>query len=479
MRSVISHGKQIGLLLASAFALGCTAKSGEGGYTQQEADVATSTEPAVRLEQPKNRAEAEAQLETAKVTFEAEPNDAKRRAYAQALFQVGDIWDAAEIIAPLAKEDSDIAIDVLVGAQAALFLFDLDRAEQLFDRLLAITEEGSEDYKHTIHGLTMVYYQTQQFHKAEKLPTPGDETPENESLITYMQRFEGSPYQIEWVRPEKTGHIPFINDIREPGVLPLSKVAINGEEFEFILDTGGDRLVLDKGLAEQAGVEIIGSTQSKYAYTGGETVDEFFAVADKVEFDGVTIKNVPVHLNDWKSRGLQSDGVITTGLLKQFLSTMDYDNNEITLRERTPESRKKFLSTLDSKSDIISVPFYLAATHLMFAKGVVNDRENMNMFMDSGLAMSMPGVLPNETVDLLDLDKTDIEGTKYYWVPLDQFGLNNVQRVTGRAVGNIFVEEDLYWLLGFPFDALLSHQYLWPLGSWTIDFDEMAFYFPG
>ena len=55
------------------------------------------------------------------------------------------------------------------------------------------------------------------------------------------------------------------------------------------------------------------------------------------------------------------------------------------------------------------------------------------MFMDSGLAMSMPGVLPNETVDLLDLDKTDIEGTKYYWVPLDQFGLNNVQHVTGRS----------------------------------------------
>ena len=61
MRSVISHGKQIGLLLASAFVLVCIAKSVEGGYTQQEADVATSTEPAVRLEQPKNRAEAEAQ----------------------------------------------------------------------------------------------------------------------------------------------------------------------------------------------------------------------------------------------------------------------------------------------------------------------------------------------------------------------------------------------------------------------------------
>jgi len=27
-------------------------------------------------------------------------------------------------------------------------------------------------------------------------------------------------------------------------------------------------------------------------------------------------------------------------------------------------------------------------------------------------------------------------------------------------------------------DALMSHQYLWPLGSWTIDFDNMTYYFP-
>ncbi len=27
-------------------------------------------------------------------------------------------------------------------------------------------------------------------------------------------------------------------------------------------------------------------------------------------------------------------------------------------------------------------------------------------------------------------------------------------------------------------DALISHQYPRPLGSWTIDFDNMKYYFP-
>ena len=31
---------------------------------------------------------------------------------------------------------------------------------------------------------------------------------------------------------------------------------------------------------------------------------------------------------------------------------------------------------------------------------------------------------------------------------------------------------------GFIFDALISHQYLRHLGSWTIDFDSMTYYFP-
>ena len=47
-----------------------------------------------------------------------------------------------------------------------------------------------------------------------------------------------------------------------------------------------------------------------------------------------------------------------------------------------------------------------------------------------------------------------------------------------QALGNVFVEDDFFWQFGFMADALISHQYLWPKGSWTIDFDAMKYYFP-
>lgn len=37
----------------------------------------------------------------------------------------------------------------------------------------------------------------------------------------------------------------------------------------------------------------------------------------------------------------------------------------------------------------------------------------MNLFLDSGLAASMPVIVLDETVELLGLDKTEIEGTPY------------------------------------------------------------------
>ena len=46
------------------------------------------------------------------------------------------------------------------------------------------------------------------------------------------------------------------------------------------------------------------------------------------------------------------------------------------------------------------------------------------------------------------------------------------------AMLNVLVEENAFWGQGFMFDALLSHQYLWQLGSWSIDFDRMLYYFP-
>ena len=90
----------------------------------------------------------------------------------------------------------------------------------------------------------------------------------------------------------------------------------------------------------------------------------------------------------------------------------------------------------------------------------------------------MPMVIVDETVEFLGLEKNPIEGTSYYCSALESHGVGDMTRGATQALGNVFVEENPYWRNGFLFDALISHQYLRHLGSWTIDFDTMSYYFP-
>jgi hypothetical protein len=114
----------------------------------------------------------------------------------------------------------------------------------------------------------------------------------------------------------------------------------------------------------------------------------------------------------------------------------------------------------------------------MFAKGSLNRHGGMNILLDSGLALSMPMVIINETADLLRLPRNPVPNTKYYWVPLESHGLTGLERGQAQALGNVIIEQNPFWGYGFMFDALISHHYLRHLGSWTIDFDRMRYYFP-
>ena len=144
---------------------------------------------------------------------------------------------------------------------------DYDRAEMLFERLRDLADPDSEAYVTAIQGLVMVYYQTNQYDKARMIELDADER--RSTLLTFMQRFEGEPYQIEWATSERVAHLPIINDFTVPGALPLMKLEINGHPVEFILDTGGDRLYIDESVAERVGIRNIAERRSRYAYTGG------------------------------------------------------------------------------------------------------------------------------------------------------------------------------------------------------------------
>ena len=426
------------------------------------------------------RRDVEAKLKPIEAAFLSAPGDIGiRRDYADILFKLGNIWQANDVIAPLATPWSSNADDLYLGARTALLTMDCGRAEVLFKRLSHLTEEGTEIHTQSLKGLIMVYYQTGQYPKAEDIELPGDEKRGISTLLTFMKRFEGKPYQIEWTTPDRVAHLPFINDITQPGALPLMKLEINGLTVEFILDTGGSRLYIDEDVAEKAGIRHIAKRQARYAYTRGQYVDEPLGVADTVSMGEVTLKNVPVIVAKWKAMGPTSDGVVTTQILKQFLSTVDYDKKEITLRERSEKGKQQLLEAFGDRPPV-QMPFWMAGEHFMFTKGTLNGRDGLNMLMDSGLSASLPMVILDETVEDLGITdkKHDVEGTHYYRIPLESHGIGDMTSGATQAFGNVFVEKDNYWSQGFLYDALMSHQYLWHLGSWTIDFDTMTYYFP-
>lgn len=410
--------------------------------------------------------------------LKAPRDDEKRRAYAKNQYELGNIWQAKDIIEPLAKEDSSNLNDLKIGADVALFTQDFDRSEKLFKRLLELSEKDTENYIEAVEGLSLIYYQSNQYYKIKNLPIiENNKNKYNNDFVKYLCTFEGIPYQIEWTSADKTGHLPFTNDFFNPQELPHIDITINGYTFDFILDTGGDRIYIDKTVYKKIGVKPIQNTRNKYAYTDGEYVDEIFGVLEIIELEGVTVRNIPVHVGDLRSRGTNFDGVITTQFLKQFLSTVDYENKEITLRERSKSGKSQFLRSM-AKRKIVSIPFFMSETHFMFAKGNFNGHKGMNMFIDSGLASNQEAVILNETADLLGLEKEEVAGTRFYISNINSVGLDGLGNTAGQVLGNVFVEEDNYRCMGFFWDGLISHKYLWTKGSWTIDFDTMTYYFP-
>src|SRR5262245_40192792 len=107
-------------------------------------------------ESKKLRRDLETELPSVEAAYRAAPGDpANRRAHADLLFQLGRMWAANDVIAPLAMVASTHVGDLSLGARLALMLGDYDRAERLFRRLGEVAEGGSDDHQKAVSGLAL------------------------------------------------------------------------------------------------------------------------------------------------------------------------------------------------------------------------------------------------------------------------------------------------------------------------------------
>ncbi len=418
----------------------------------------------------KNRGDLLTELAQAETDYQSAPgDDSNRRVYADVLFKLGEFWKANDVIAPLATTSSTNTADLLLGARLAYMTGDYPRAEALFARLRSVSDEDSEAHGDAAEGLMMVYYQTNRYANTRSLTLPDGA---DSSLLEFMQRFEGTPYQVEWASAEKVASLSF--STQDP--LPLMTLEINGHPVELILDTGGDRFIIDEGIAEQVGVDVLATTSASYAFTGGKDVRRDLGRVESVRMGDVTLKNVPVVVLPWKANGPQSDGVLGTNVLRQFLSTVDYANDQLIFREKREAGKQRLLASLEGHETVV-MPFVLHATHLLFAQGSLNGHEKLIYLVDSGLAMSLPFISVDETLEYLDIEKTPLEGTPYSLFPIQSIGLGSLRQGETQGISNVLVEENAYWGQGFIWDGLISHQFLRSYASWTLDFDTMSFVF--
>lgn len=289
-----------------------------------------------------------------------------------------------------------------------------------------------------------------------------------------------TPYIIEG--PEET-RIDFV--ITDP--IPVVEVSVNGgPPLHFLIDTGGAEVILDTELAKEVGAEISGTMTGESAGPKG-TIG--LGKVDSIRIGEFVVKNVPIHTLDmshitaeFNEFNVNVKGFICTRLLMHFLSTIDYVNESLILRRKTPANLQK-LETEAEAQGVKEIPFWLIQTHYMVAWGTVNGKGPMLFFVDTGLGgkgFTAPESILQKAGITVDWTKAQ-EGIggfgkdKALDIVLDQLTLGTgPNEVVEHNVPGVAMEGSLGVLgdqLGFQIGGLISHQFF---RDYALTFDFMG-----
>ncbi len=412
-------------------------------------------------------------------------NESVSLALAHTLFDAGDFNRAAELLTSLVNAPDASAEAMLLLAQIEYLAGHYDRAETLARTCI---ERANGDVLKRLEPeiyLTFIYYQTNQYAKSLELFNGMDEVFEKmgadlESILSLwgmMKAFgQEQPYQIAW-NGRQEDVIPFLQ--AEAHKLPTITVEINGTPVQAYIDTGGDLFSIPQELADSLGIEMISSFTGTFA--GGNTAQSGYARAASLKIGETVIRNLPVSIRP------ESRCCLGTGVLRQFLPTLDYLNQQLILRPKNQQVAEN--EHTRNEKIVARIPFMLMATHFIIAKGHLNAQENLTFLVDSGLEDDdgkAAFTAPAQTLRLANISipkTTKVEGESgagkisldIGYFPIEKLGLGTMIHEQTYGGYGIFPPE-LYRNLGFIVDGLISHNYLRHY-TWTIDFSEMNMIF--
>ena len=397
-------------------------------------------------------------------------------------YQAGHFEESRDYLRELKSLGTINVSNELMLAEVNYMLGNYATAEELLNEIISENTDNMQIKVAAEVKLLFVYYQTNQFTKANDVLV-GLEGVINFPTWDLMKSYgETVPNRIDWNGLTSTT-VPFV----EFETLPVIPLVVNGKEINAIIDTGGDALYLDTTLAESLGIEKVASAVGTFA--GGKEGEVGYGVLDELKFGDVTMHDVTINTlptEHMKLGDVEIHGIVGTSILRHFLSTHDYVNEQLVLYPRTAEGKEAYEATLEGK-EVVEVPFALAITHMMYALGHLNGQE-MNFFIDSGLASEDSAfIIPNQTIRDIDLtvpvreaeEGSGGSGEEVYMLgvlDVSESGLGATSLENQKAMYGTLLP-DSYWARGFIQDGLISQKYFAAYDSWTIDFDTMTMIF--
>jgi len=388
---------------------------------------------------------------------------------ADKLFSAAQFAEARERYLAVANADASNFRASLRLGEIALLGNRLDDAQRWLVQASTLDPSSSE----AMRLLAEAHYRSLAFDKSARcLRRVGSQV-----VASKLEYFASRPpYQVDG--PQEI-HVKFIST--DP--LPLLAVRVNrSAEVNFFIDTGASEIVVDPEFASEIGAMKFGTTEGTFA--GDKKADVIQGAVDSIAIGEWQVRNVPIHLLATRRfsgilRGKRVDGIIGTRFLYQFISTIDYPNGELVLRQAKSSDLSNFRSQLDSSS--IAVPFWLAGDHFIVAPGAVNGNP-LILFVDTGLA-GMGFTAPVSTLQAAAIDIPQGQameglggGGRVSAIPfiVHELALGGATAGNVQGLAGVF-PASLENKFGFRIGGLISHAFFRPY-SLTIDFARMRLY---
>ena len=128
-------------------------------------------------------------------------------------------------------------------------------------------------------------------------------------------------------------------------------VKVNGQSARLLLDTGASGLLINKKMAEKAGIKLLTTTKIGGIGDNGES-EVYVGYADSIKVGDLEFQNCLVDVSEKRSV-LDDDGLIGADVFSHYLVVLDFPNQKLKLEElpKRPDEKEKTATLSTDQED--------------------------------------------------------------------------------------------------------------------------------